>query len=85
MALDSHVEVNGCGHDGDQQACRQETAVKEPSQLTAVPPEQAEVEERRENERKNARGKTADQCEAELKARDADGHAPGHEDKEGAD
>lgn len=84
VALYSHVEVDGSGQESDQYARCQETAVKEPSQLTTVPPEQAEVEERWENKGENARGKTADQCQTEFKARDADGHAPRHEDEEGA-
>ena len=62
VALDSHVEVDGSGQECDQYTSHQKTAVKESSQLTAIPPKQAKVEERREDKGKNACGKTADQC-----------------------
>ena len=78
VSFDGHVEVNGSGQESDQHTTHQKTTMKESSQLTAVPPEEAEVEERREDKRKNARGETADQCKTEFKARDADGHAPRH-------
>ena len=78
VSLDGHVEVDGSGQERNKDASHQKTAVKESSQLTAVPPEEAKVKERREDECKNARGKTADQCKTEFKARDADGHTPRH-------
>ena len=50
-----------------------------------VVPEQAEVEERREDEGKNARSKASNESKTELEARYADGHAPRDENEDGTE
>ena len=56
--------------------------MEEPSPLMAVPPKETKVEERREDERQDARGKTANQGQTEFKMRDAYGNPPRQQDQE---